>query len=55
MGSILLGEINRQLEAKNILMSEDHINIIDATLIEAAQSSLGKSKDGKPTRDPEAG
>jgi len=51
----LLGEINRQLEAKNIIMSEGRINIIDATPIEAAQSGSGKGKDGKPTRDPEAG
>ena len=34
----LLGEINRQLEAKNIIMSQGRINIIDATPIEAAQS-----------------
>jgi len=34
----LPGEINRQLEAKNIIMSEGRINIIDATPIEAAQS-----------------
>ena len=47
----LLGEINRQLEAKNIIMSEGRINIIDATPIEAAQSGSGKGKDGKPTRD----
>lgn len=51
----LLGEINRQLEAKNIIMSEGRINIIDATPIEAAQSGSGKGKDGNPTRDPEAG
>lgn len=51
----LLGEINRQLEAKNIIMREGRINIIDATLIEAAQSGSGKGKDGTPTRDPEAG
>ncbi len=51
----LLGEINRQLEAKNIIMSEGRINIIDATPIEAAQSGSGNGKDGKPTRDPEAG
>ena len=51
----LLGEINHQLEAKNIIMSEGRINIIDATPIEAAQSGSGNGKDGKPTRDPEAG
>ncbi len=36
-------------------MSEGRINIIDATPIEAAQSGSGNDKDGKPTRDPEAG
>ena len=51
----LLAEINRQLEAKNIIMSEGRINIIDATPVEAAQSGSGNDKDGKPTRDPEAG
>ena len=51
----LLAEINRQLEAKNIIMSEGRINIIDATPIEAAQSGSGNGKDGKPTCDPEAG
>ncbi len=51
----LLGEINRQLEAKNIIMTEGRINIIDATPIEASQSGPGKGKDGQPTRDPEAG
>ena len=45
-----LAEINRQLEAKNIIMSEGRINIIDATPIEAAQSGSGN----KPTKDPEA-
>ena len=51
----LLGEINRQLEAKNIIMTEGRINIIDATPVEAAQSGPGKGKDGQPTRDPDAG
>ena len=50
----LLAEINRQLEAKNIIMSAGRINIIDATPVEAAQSGSGNDKDGKPTRDPEA-
>lgn len=50
-----MGEINRQLEAKNIIMSEGRINIIDATPIEAAQSGSGNGKEGKPTRDPDAG
>jgi IS5 family transposase len=51
----LLGEINRQLEAKNIIMTEGRINIIDATLIEAAQSGSGNGKNDKPTKDAEAG
>ncbi len=51
----LLGEINRQLEAKNIIMTEGRINIIDATPVEAAQSGSGKGKDGQATKDPDAG
>lgn len=51
----LLAEINGQLEAKNIIMTQGRINIIDATPVEAAQSGLGKGVDGKPTRDPDAG
>jgi IS5 family transposase len=35
---ILFGEVNRQLEAKRIIMTEGRINIIDATSVEAAQS-----------------
>ena len=51
----LLGEINRQLEERRIIMTEGRINIIDATPVEAAQSGSGKNKQGNPTRDPEAG
>ncbi|MEO1919028.1 MAG: IS5 family transposase [Paracoccaceae bacterium] len=51
----LLGEINRQLETKNIILTEGRINIIDATPIEAAQSGSGKGKDGQPKRDPDVG
>ena len=47
----LLGKINRQLEAKNIILRQGRINIIDATPIEAAQSGLGKGKSGQPKRD----
>ena len=32
----LLGEINCQLEAKNIIMTEGRVNTIDATPVEAA-------------------
>jgi IS5 family transposase len=52
---ILLGEVNRQLEAKRIIMTEGRINIIDATPVEAAQSSPGKGADGQPKRDKDAG
>jgi IS5 family transposase len=52
---VLLGEVNRQLEAKHIIMTEGRINIIDATPIEAAQSGPGKGVDGQPKRDPDAG
>jgi len=50
-----LGEINRQLEAKNIILTQGRINIIDATSIEAAQSGSRKDKDGQPKRDRQAG
>jgi transposase, IS5 family len=50
----LLGEINRQLDAKNIIMTEGRINIIAATPVEAAQSGSGKGKDGQPKRDKQA-
>lgn len=50
---LLLGEVNRQLEEKRIIMTEGRINIIDATPIEAAQSGAGKSKDGTDKRDPD--
>lgn len=51
----LLGEINRQLELKNIIMREGRINIIDATPIDAAQSGSGKGQDGQPKHDPDGG
>lgn len=51
----LLGEVNRQLEAKHIIMTEERINIIDATPIEAAQSGPGNGANGQPKRDPDAG
>jgi IS5 family transposase len=51
----LLAEINGQLEAKNIIMTQGRINIIDATPIEAAQSGPGKGVDGQPKRDSDAG
>jgi IS5 family transposase len=51
----LLANINRQLEKKNIIMTQGRINIIDATPIEAAQSGPGNGKNGQPKKDPEAG
>ena len=47
----LLGEVNRQLEEKHIVMTEGRINIIDATPVEAAQSGPGSGVDGKATKD----
>jgi IS5 family transposase len=52
---LLMGEVNRQLEAKNIIMTQGRINIVDATPIEAAQSGSGKRPDGTPKRDADAG
>jgi len=52
---ILMGEVNRQLETQNIIMTAGRINIVDATPVEAAQSSSGKKKDGTPKRDGDAG
>ena len=51
----LLGEVNRQLEEKRIIMTEGRINIVDATPVEAAQSGPGKAANGQPKRDPDAG
>ena len=35
---LLLAEVNRQLEANHIIITEGRVNIIDATAIEAVQS-----------------
>lgn len=51
----LLAEVNTQLEAQNIIMTQGRINIIDATPIEASRSGPGKGVDGQPNKDPEAG
>ncbi len=55
LGERLWGEVNRQLEARRIIMTEGRINIIDATPVEAAQSGSGRGKDGMPTRDGDGG
>ncbi len=52
---IVVSEINRQLEAQNIIMSEGRINIIDATPIEASQPGTGKTKGGEDKQDKDAG
>ncbi len=51
----LLAEINGQLEAQNIIMTQGRINIVDATPIEASRSGPGNGADGQPKRDPQAG
>lgn len=51
----LLAEVNNQLEAQNIIMTQGRINIIDATPIEASRSGPGNGTDGQPKKDPEAG
>ena len=51
----LLGEVNRQLEERGVVMAQGRVNIIDATPVEAARSGRGKGKDGKRVRDAEAG
>ena len=43
----LLGEINRQLEAKNIIMTEGRINIIDKVNGEAREGALGYKVNGE--------
>ena len=52
---LLLGEVDRQLEAEHVIITEGRVDIIDATAIEAAQSASGKDKQGAPIRDAEAG
>jgi len=52
---VLMGEVNRQLEAQNIIMTQGRINIVDATPIEAAQSGSGNTKSGEAKRDADAG
>lgn len=50
----LLAEVNNQLEAQNIIMTQGRINIIDATPIEASRSGPGNGADGAPKKDPDA-
>ena len=51
----LLGEINHQPDAKNIILTQGRIHIIDAPPVEAAQSGSGKGKDGQPKRYKQTG
>ena len=51
----LLAEVNNQLEAQNIIMTQGRINIIDATPIEGSRSGSGNGADGQPKKDPDAG
>ena len=45
-----------QLAVKNVIMTEGRVAIIDATVVEAAQTGRGKLKEGETdSRDPEAG
>ena len=55
MWETLLGAMNRQLEAQQIIMSEGRVNIIDAAPVEAAQLGPGKGVEEKPTKDVETG
>ena len=52
---VLLGEVNRQLEPKHIIITEGRTNIIDTNPVEAAQSGYGKGDNDDPTRDKDAG
>ena len=48
--------VTAQLEAKNVIMAEGRVAIIDATVVEAARTGRGKLKQGETDkRDPEAG
>lgn len=51
----LLAEINGQLEAQNIIMTQGYINIADARPIDASHSGSGNGADGQPKLAPQAG
>jgi transposase, IS5 family len=52
----LFDAVKAQLEAKNVIMAEGRVAIIDATVVEAARTGRGKlEEDESDTRDPEAG
>jgi len=51
----IFDEVNRQLMAQQIIITQGQVSIIDATVVEAHQSRPHTGKDGKPTQDPDAG
>ena len=51
----LLKEINEQMSGKGLLVKKGEISIVDATVIEAKQSRVGKNSEGENTQDKEAG
>jgi transposase, IS5 family len=52
----LFDAVKAQLEAKNVIMAEGRVAIVDATVVEAARTGRGKLEEGETdTRDPEAG
>jgi IS5 family transposase len=52
----LFEAVKAQLVAKNVIMAEGRVAIIDATVVEAARTGRGKLEEGETdTRDPEAG
>ncbi|MDP0588666.1 MAG: hypothetical protein QS748_05495 [Candidatus Endonucleobacter bathymodioli] len=46
-----MAEINRHLKAKNFIMSEGGINIIDVTPIKAVQSGFSSDKEQRRKAD----
>ena len=50
-----MGEINRQLEDKGIILMQGGINIVVATPFEVAESGSGKGMGHQPEHDMQAG
>lgn len=53
--SVLLDELNQQLQSQGIIVKQGSISIIDATVIEADRNRPNKNDKGNITQDPEAG
>jgi len=51
----IFDEVNQQLMAQHIIITQGAVSIIDATVVEAHQSRPHKDKAGNDTRDSEAG